>query len=866
MSWLKRFFCSARMDCEADAELRHHFELMVAERMRWGMTEDEARRAARLEFGGHEQLMENCRESRGTTLVTAVLQDLRFAVRQLLRDPSFAFVAIITLALGIGPNTAIFTVVNAVLLRPLPYADSDRLVTWRQNESLLDVDDIRAQSAGIFSAGGAVNPEPMEYSGSPEPLGIHAAFVDAGFFDVLGVPTMLGRVLSPGEDVKGGPRVVVLAWLFWREHFSSDPKIIGKAITLSGNSYTVIGVMPKSFIVPDFSPDLFVSLWAAYPDAAAERDVHFMRSYWRLKPGVTLNQARAGMKAIDDRLAAAYPDDEKGRESIPVSLQAQVTGGIRPALNILFASVCAVLLIACANFAGLLTARGVTRRAEMVVRAALGASRRRLLSQALTESTLLAFFGGIAGVALARAGTALLVAAKPAALAHLNGITMDSRVLLFGIAISVLTGFIFGAAPAWNASRTEITPTLKRESRTVTAGLSIRKLLVAVQLALAVILLSGAGLLIRSFARLRFVDPGFNPAQVTVVPISLPTARYAEVATQTFFRQQVLENLNALPGVEAAMVGDVPFDGNEITHTFAIEHSTLSQDSELPEADTFGVQDDYFHAMQIPIRSGRTFNGTDRDGHPLVVVINEALAHAYFHGANPVGRRFRWARDTDPTRWMTVVGVVADVKQYSLAEPAFPAVFLPFAQSNEAWRGRWISVVVRSSARSANLLPAIKHEIWSVDNRLPLDHIESMEALLGHSLSERRFDMFLLSLFAGLAMILSAVGVYSVMAYSVSQRTHEIGIRMAVGARRGDMVRMILGQGARVAVIGLAIGLGGAFALTRVMKSLLFEVAPNDTLTMMSVTLAIVAFAFLACYIPARRAARVEPMDALRYE
>src|SRR5579863_6681985 len=865
MSWVRRLFGSKRLDREADAELRHHFELMVAERMRRGMTEQEARRDARLEFGGHEQLKEDCRESRGTMLATAIVKDVRFALRQLRRRPGFAAVAILTLALGIGPNTAIFTVVNAVLLRPLPYADPERLVTWRENESLLDVVDVRAQSGAVFAAGGAVNPEQMDFTGGGEPAGVHAGYVDAGFFEVLGVPAMLGRTLRADEDVKGGPRVVVLAYPFWQERLGGESNIVGKSVELSGNRYTVIGVMPKRFAAPEFDLDLFVSLKVAYPEAAEYRGVHFMRSYWRLKPGVTLEQARAAMKTIDARLAADYPDEENGRESVTVPLQQQVTGDIRRALEVLFGAVCAVLLIACANFAGLLTARSVTRRGEMVVRAALGASRRRLLGQALTESTLLALVGGAAGVGLAALGTYLLAAAKPAGLTHLDGIEMDARVLLFGIGVAALTGLVFGAAPAWNASRAEITGGLKGEGRTVTAGLSFRKVLVAVQLALAVILLAGAGLLIRSFARLSIVDPGFNAEHVMTIPIRLPAARYAEIATQTLYRRQILAKLNALPGVEAAMAGEVPLNGNELTHAIALENSPPVAPGDAPEVETFCVMGDYFHVMQIPLREGRVLNETDREGHPLAAVVNEAMARAYFRGENPIGQRIRWAHGTDTTQWMTIVGVVADVKQLSLAEPARPAVFTPFAQSDEAWR-RWMTVVVRSEENAAALLPAVKREIWSADDRIPLDRIESMNEMVGLSLSERRFDMALLALFAGLAMTLAAVGVYSVMAYSVSQRTHEIGIRMAIGAQRGDMVRMVLGQGAKLAAIGLAAGLAGAFELMRVMTSLLFEVTPYDALTLISVALVMIALALLACYLPARRAARVEPMKALRYE
>lgn len=797
-----------------------------------------------------------------------VFHDLQYAFRQLHKNPGFTLVCVLTLALGIGANTAIFTVINAVLLRPLPYANPGELVTWHGNESLPDVEDIRAQSVSFFSGGGAVNPEPMDYTGGTEPLGVHAGFVDAGLFEVLGVPAMLGRTLSTNEDRRGGPRVVVLAYPFWREHLASDPNVIGKSIALSGKPYTVIGVMPESFAAPESDFDVFVSLWVAYPDAAAYRGVHFMRSYWRLKPGVTLDHARAGMAVIDARLAENYPSEDRGRHTAPVRLQDSITGNIRPALQVLFGAVCGVLLIACANFAGLLMARSVTRRREMVVRSALGGSRRRLVGLALTESIVLAVLGGAAGLVLARVATGLLVDATPAALPRLSGISMDSRVLVFGLVVSALTGLIFGLAPAWSASGADVSDALKREGRTATGGqkgLSFRKVLVVGQLALAMILLAGSGLLIRSFARLHAVDPGFNPDHLTSISMQLPATRYDTIAQQTQFRRGLLEKLNSLPGVEAAMVGDIPLNGGRLIHNVVIEGQPPQPLGAEPEVDTFCVMGDYFRVMQIPLRAGRALTDMDREDHPLVAVINQAMARQLFAGQDPVGQRIRWARDTDPSRWMTVVGVVGDVKQASLAAPAYPAVFTPFSQSNEAWR-RWMSVVVRAADNSASLLPATKKQIWSLDSGIPVDHVSGMDAILAKSLSERRFNMTLLTLFAGLAASLAFVGIYSVMSYTVSQRTHEIGIRMAVGARRADVLKLIMSQGALLAAVGLAAGILCGFAVTRVMTSLLFDVTPTDPVAIAAATLVMLVMVLLACYFPARRAIGIDPTQSLRYE
>jgi predicted permease len=867
-SRIRGLFTRGRLDQDFEQELETHFSLLTEENIRCGLSPEEARRDARVRLGGVTQLRETHRELHGLPWLETLAQDIRYALRTLRKDTAFTVVAILTLALGIGANTAIFTVINAVLLRPLPYANPQELVTWRGNESQLDVDDIRAQSSRLFSAGGAVNFEVLDYTGGAEPLGVRAGYVDAGLFQVLGVQAMLGRTLSMEEDRQGGPRVVVVSYPFWREYLSGEPNIVGKTISLNDNGYTVIGVMPANFAVPEYDLDVFVSLRVVYPEAAAYRGVHFMRSYWRLRPGVTLMQASAGMAPIDAWLAKAYPEEEKDRHTVPVPLQQWVTGDVRPALWVLFGSVCVVLLIACANFAGLLMARTVTRRREMVIRAALGSGRRRLIRQALTDSTLLAVLGGAAGLLLARWGTELLAAAKPAALAHVSRISIDSSVLVFGLTVSTLTGLIFGLAPAWSASRAEVGDALKQEGRTSTAGLAghgFRKALVVAEMALALVLLVGAGLLIKSFARSRSVDPGFNPEHVLTGSIQLPATRYAEIPKQTRFRRELLARLNSLPGFQAAMVGDLPLDGSEVTHNLAFEGRPPVAAGDEPEVDTFCVMGDYFRVMQIALRAGRTLTDMDREDQPLVAVINEALAHQFFAHQNPIGQRIRFARETGAPRWMAIVGVVGDVKQYSLTQPAYPAVFTPFVQSNEAWR-RWMSVVVRTPGASASVVLAVKRQIWSLDNQIPLNRIESMDELLAQSLAERRFNMLLLGLFAGLAVILAAVGLYGVMSYGVSQRTHEIGIRMAVGACRSDVLKLVMRQGARLAVLGLASGVLGALALTRLMASLLFGVTPTDPATFATIALLMTTVVLLACFIPARRATRVDPIVALRYE
>jgi putative ABC transport system permease protein len=853
---------------DLDVEIQSHIENRADDLVRSGVSGDEALRRARIEFGCAEAYQDRVRESRGVSWFEDLAQDLRFGARMLRKSPGFTAAAILTLALGIGPNTAIFTVIDAVLLRPLPYANPQDLVTWRGNESQMDIDDIRAQSGAFFSAGGGVNPEVLTYVDGAEPLGVHAGYVDSGLFQVLGVPPMLGRPLSPDDNRFGAPRVVVLSNAFWREYLDSDRNVVGKTIGLDDNRYTVVGVMPQSFVTPQYSLDLFVPLRVAYPEAARYRGVHFMETYWRLKPGVTLAQAAAGMATIDARLAKEFPGEEKSRHSVPVPLQQFVTGDVRPALLVLSAAVCVVLLIACANFAGLLMARSAARRHEMMIRAALGGGRRRLIRQALTESTLLAVLGGAVALPLAALCVQLLVAAKPAALAHLNKISMDPVVVVFALAVSLLTGVIFGLAPAWNVSRADVTDSLKQEARTATTGPSghnIRKILVTVEIALALILLAGTGLLIKSFARLRSVDPGFDPANVIAINVQLPAIRYAEIPKQVQFRRELLDRLNSLPRTEAAMVGDVPLNGSEVTHSLGFEGRPPVAEGDEPEVDSFCVMGDYFHLMRIPLREGRTFTALDDEKHPLAAIINEALAHKFYPGRNPIGQRIHWARETGPPRWMTIVGVVADVKQYSLAEPPYPAVFTPFAQTNEAWR-RWMSVVVRMPDSSSSMIAAVKHEVWALDSQIPLNRIQSMDELLGLSLAERQFNMFLLGLFAALAMVLVAVGIYGVISYSVSQRTHEIGIRVAVGARGVDVMKLVMGQGLWMGAAGSAVGILGAIVLTRLMTKLLFGVAPTDPVTFVAVVLLMMLVVLLACFIPARRAMRVDPMVALRHE
>lgn len=864
---LRAFFRRNAAETELDDELGFHFEHLVEKYVNSGMTREEARRRARLTFGGADQVKEECREARGVHLLETFFQDVRYSLRILRKSPAFTAVAGLTLALGIGANTAIFSVIDSLLLSPLPYPEPQQLVTTKQNDSLQNVIDIKRQ-AHSFSQGGGVNIEAMDYTGGPEPVQVHAAYVDAGLLQTLGVPPMLGRIIAPDEDVKGGPLNVVVSYHFWQDFLSSDPRALGKTISLSGNNYTVIGIMPAGFALPREHADVLVSLWVAYPEAAPFRSVHFMNTYWRLKPGVTLSQAQAELSTIDHRLAEQHPDSERGRQTSLVPLHEWLVGDVRPALLVLFGSVGFVLLIACANFAGLLMARAIARRQEFVIRASLGAGRGRLIRQTLTESVVLAIFGGAAGLLLAKWGTSFLVSLKPAALQRFSGMQMDVHVFLFVLGISVLTGAVFGLMPAWSAARPDVAELLKEGARGSTAGPFshvLRQLLVTGEVALALVLLVGAGLLIKGFSRLRSVNPGFNPTNVMTMHLQLPATRYAEIPPQTAFRREVLAHLNSLPGVEAAMVTDIPLGGNYVSHSFVIDGRPPVPVGAEPNVQTLSVMGDYFGVMRIAIRAGRDFTAMDRERQVLVAIVNEELVREFFPHENPLGARIDWARTKGPHQWMTIIGVAQDVKHSGLNQPPDPAVYAPFPQSDEAWR-RWMTLAIRRRAASAGLIEDVKKQVWSVDSQIPVSDVQSMDDLMGVSLAQQRFSMLLLGLFAALALILAAVGIYGMMAYRVGQRMHEIGICVALGAQRRDVLWLVVGDGAKLALLGIIIGIAGAIALTRVMTKLLFEVKPTDPATFAVVTILLAVVALAACYIPARRAMRVDPMVALRYE
>ncbi|HEV8366337.1 MAG TPA: ABC transporter permease [Pyrinomonadaceae bacterium] len=811
-----------------------------------------------------------------------LLQDIRYGIRMLLKSPSISIVATIALALGIGANTAIFSVVNGVLLRPLPFPDSDSLMAVYETDqqrgqirgsySYPNFFDLRDQN-NVFARIACYHSSDFIMTGSGEPARLQGSVVTSDLLPLLGVSPMLGRGFGPGDDKPSERgRVVILSQDLFQRRFNSDPALLNQTITLDGTKYTVIGVMPRSFQFPIQNDP--VELWTTIVGDASgsspmtnQRGAHFLRLVARLKPGVTETQAQSELNTIATRLEQRYPDTNSHRGIFVESALVAIVGDIRPALLILLGAVACVLLIACANVANLLLARATSRYKEMAIRSALGANRFRIVRQLLTESVLLSLVGGGVGLGLAVWWSDLLVALGKEDIPRAVQIGLDRRVLLFTVGLSVLTGVVFGLVPAFQSSKTDLTDSLKEGGRGGGSGARrnlMRSTLVVSELAIAVILLVGAGLLIQSLWRLQRVDSGLQPHNVLTFNVSLPDVKY-DGEKQGQFYKELKSRIQTLPGVQAASaVMPLPLSGDRFSISFKIDGRPVAKKDE-PSGEVFIIDVDYFKTMGIPIINGRDFNDHDEHKSAQVIIVSEQFANQFFPGEDPIGKRIQpgiTTYDNEKAVMREIVGVVGNVRNQGLNTESRAAYYLPETQIPLTQ----LAVVARTTGDPHSLISAMTKEVGAIDKDVPVFSVKTMDEYIASSVAAPRFSTTLLSIFAAVALVLTSVGLYGVMSYSVAQRTNEIGIRLALGAQTRDVLTLVVKQGTLLILVGLVIGLAGALALTRLVQSLLFGVTTKDPLTFVAAAIVLGLVGLFASYLPARRATKVDPIDALRCE
>ena len=867
---MRGLFRRKSMETELDEELRFHLERQVEKYVQGGLSGEEAQRRARVEFGGVELAKEECRDARGGNFIESLLQDIRYGLRTLSKNPGFTAVAVLTLALGIGANTAVFTVVNGVLLRPMPFPEPERLVLisltphrgpfeWQPAISDRDYLAFREQDKAFeriasFTSGATAN-----LTGAGDPAQIPVAYVTSDFFPTLRMNPEMGRGFLAEEEEPGQDSVVILSNDLWKERFGADSQILGKPVRLDGISRTVVGVMPSGFSFPN------AKVWMPLKIRIDEHNSFARPVVGRLKSGVMAQQARAELETFADRRPLGPGESKHDYLPQVIPLKDLLVANIRPSLLVFAGAVAFVLLIACANVANLFLARAASRGHEMALRSTLGAGRWRLVRQLLTESSLLSLAGGACGILIAFWSVPALLALAPAGkVPRMEMIRMDGWVLAYTFGISVITGSVFGLAPACHATQRDTRETLSQAGRSVTTSHErMRSALTVSEIALALVLLTGAGLMLKSFLRLQVVNPGFSPHSVLTITVDLPDSTYRTPAQMRAFHAQTLAELSRLPGISASgAVSLLPLSGWLTMGTFQVEGSQRPPGFMV---DKPCISPGYFKAMGMPLLRGREFTEADNETAPGVVVVSQSVARTLWPGHDPIGKRISMEDEPKPEDWLTVVGVVDDVKQRGLARNSDAAIYQPYLQNSSPFFLSHMTFVVKASSSPENVASGIRTVLRVVDKNQPIS-IASMDSLIATTTAESRFQARLLAVFAMVSLALTVVGIYGVLAYSVAQRTREIGVRMALGAQDGDVLGMLLRKVLVLVFAGVLIGGAGALAVTRVLEKFLFEVKPADLPTFAAVTVILAVSALAACYVPARRAMRVDPMVALRYE